>query len=35
MSSKQQKIFEYFLWFTLVYYYHRLTMTLKSDPESL
>jgi len=29
MASKQQKIFEFFLWFTLIYYYHRLTMSPK------
>ena len=35
MASKQQKSTEYFLWFTSVYYYHRLTMTLKQPPVSL
>lgn len=35
MASKQQKIVEYFLWFTLIYYYYRLTMTPKARPESL
>ena len=31
MASKQKKIGKNFLWFTWIYYYHRLTMA----PEGL
>lgn len=35
MASKQQSILENFVWFTLVYYYLRLTIALKGAVESL